>query len=49
MKYLKLLLLLPLFVILVSGCTGDSQQAREIFESAMNKSAAVTSYTGGYN
>jgi len=51
MKKLKLLLLLPVFVILVSGCTmeGGTEQAQEILESAVNKSVSISSCTASYN
>ena len=49
MNKLGLLLVLPVFVILVSGCIeGSSEQAQEIFQSALNRSQAVTSYTTTY-
>ena len=51
MKKLKLLLLLPVFVILVSGCTmdGGAEQAQDVFEEAMNNSAILTTYTASYS
>jgi len=42
-------MLLPLFVLLVSGCVGGSEQALEILQSAEDKSQNISSYTGSYS
>jgi len=47
-RHKGLLLLLPIIVILVSGCTGSSQQAADVLTSALNKTSEYTSYTGDY-
>jgi outer membrane lipoprotein-sorting protein len=50
MKNLKLLLILPVLVVIVSGCTaGNDQRAVDILQSSIEKSSTLSSYTSSYS
>ncbi len=50
MKWVNLVLLLPVIVIIVSGCTStvSSEETKQILETAINNSASFSSYTASY-
>lgn len=50
MKNLKLLLILPVLVVIVSGCVSENDpRAVEILQSAIEKSESLSSYTSSYD